>query len=1093
LCVHQFTAWPLRIRWGFGSHRRTISGRLCTTEGKPIHMTAFALTFAIFAALWLVGLGLLAAIGADTRSLRLVLTAPALGSSVIVLGLFLLSYAGVAMNASAPAGIAVLLVASALALALRRPPLPRAAAVVIAVCLINLLLVGRPLFTFGFHWIANANNDMANYVLSATKLLHHGLLGSFDVAGLAHDRDYATAFQGLQSAGARPGAEITLSGLAAVTGRPPYEVFMPLILALNLSTICAAGALALQAARRSWVAILAAGLLAVSPLSAFGVLQQLLPQVWGLGLAAAMFALLMREELHGQPGPSAKDVIPIALLAAAFTVTYIELMAAVAGAYLLYVLLLAIRRRLRLRSVVLLWAPPLVFALLTLNGYLLRELRFVETQSTHAVSNAVAGVDLTPLFGFALVPSALPGILGLQKMPASYGAHLLSLSIILAIVALTAVGVAAVLSARRGMGAASVLVADLVLGVFLASKSSDFGVFKLYMYVQPFLAAAVAVWIGQLRRRWVLAAAAACLALLVAAQLRVQAAYVAGSRDPIDLRNASSTTLLPAFRRSFAATRKPVVAVTDNPTLAKLEAASVGSRPLYLVSQNIFASLPLAYGKLEPRQLRQQAMRIRRLSGWKQQSFPVAGMRKQVRFEDNTHASRVLMAGNCAVAMPTGSELPLNRRSMPEGSRDLEMYDCRDTRDLLVFTASNVGEGYYLPRDRRDVALYQLEHDYFYQGRTMAGMGRFALFRVLRPSSTFRLEVTLTTTLMQDGSNLIPPATVVGATRVRLPEVGRGSARLFSPPLRPRMIAGQPYVLLDMGERARLLHDQRPGVQGLFGRSFAIDPRYLTSYVRDISIVSTAAFRTLRAPATLAAFPAALANPDLEYSGIYEDGWVAEDSYMVLAGGRATNLVLEANALPLERQRLDVIVDGREVASKPVKPGNVELRIPLPPSKHNRRVELRWARTMRLAAGDKRPAAARLIRVSVAPAQEAPRSIASFPSDLSNDLDHSGIWKDGWLSKDAHVVLAGGRSAVLTIKAAVPPRVGGQHLEVLVNGDRVASKTVTPGSLVLRIPLRASRGNRRIKLRWAGTVKLQSPDNRQAAAQLKLLELSKSS
>jgi hypothetical protein len=49
------------------------------------------------------------------------------------------------------------------------------------------------MLVFGFHWIANANDDMANYVLSATLLQHHGLIAPLDVAGLTHDRDYATA------------------------------------------------------------------------------------------------------------------------------------------------------------------------------------------------------------------------------------------------------------------------------------------------------------------------------------------------------------------------------------------------------------------------------------------------------------------------------------------------------------------------------------------------------------------------------------------------------------------------------------------------------------------------------------------------------------------------------------------------------------------------------------------------------------------------------------------------------------------------------------------------------------------------------------
>ena len=79
-----------------------------------------------------------------------------------------------------------------------------------------------------------------------------------------------------------------LAALSDVTGRKPYEVFMPLIISFSLTTVCGAAALAMQAATRWWAASLAAFLLVVSPLETFGVVQQLLPQVWGLGLAAAL-------------------------------------------------------------------------------------------------------------------------------------------------------------------------------------------------------------------------------------------------------------------------------------------------------------------------------------------------------------------------------------------------------------------------------------------------------------------------------------------------------------------------------------------------------------------------------------------------------------------------------------------------------------------------------------------------------------------------------------------------------------------------------------------------------------------------------------
>jgi hypothetical protein len=219
-------------------------------------MTALLFTFGLFASWSLVGLAALAAIGADTTSLRITLTAPVLGTAVTLVPLFVLSNFGQPMDDVAIPVFATLLLGSIATLAIRRPRIPASVAPVIALCFVDLLLVGRPMFHYGFDWIANANDDMANYVLSATQLLHHGLVGQVDVSALAHDRDYSTALQPLHNHGARPGADITLAAVSSATGVPPYEAFMPLILALNLCAICGTAALAMQrpaaGGRRRW-------------------------------------------------------------------------------------------------------------------------------------------------------------------------------------------------------------------------------------------------------------------------------------------------------------------------------------------------------------------------------------------------------------------------------------------------------------------------------------------------------------------------------------------------------------------------------------------------------------------------------------------------------------------------------------------------------------------------------------------------------------------------------------------------------------------------------------------------------------------------
>jgi hypothetical protein len=1029
-------------------------------------MIPFLITLAAFAAWWVIGLGLLAALQADTRDLRVALTAPLVGTAATVLLLFFLSHAGVAMADGAPPVIAVLLLSSTLIIVVKRPPIAWGVWPIVALAVANALLIGWPMFEFGSGWIANANDDMANYVLSATDLLHHGLLGQIDFAGLRHGRDYVTVVRGLHDAGSRPGADITLASLSAVTGRPAYQVFMPLIFALNMSGICAAGALAMQASRKWWAASLAALLLVTSPLAGFGVLAQLVPQVWGLGLAAALLALLMREDLHTRKA-GVRELIPVGVLAAAFVVVYVELASTVAAAYALYVFVLLVRRRIDLRAVVRLWGSACFIAFVVLNSYLFRELHYVSAQANAGLKSVIQSA---PLFGFALVPTALAAIPGLHVQNPSPTAPYTNEAILIGLALCAGAAVAALLTLRRGVAASFVLVTYLFLGIYLGSVSSDFGLFKTYMYVQPFLAAGAAVWLSSIAQQWLRWVALLGVALLITAQIHTGQRYVKQSRDPIDLPHASASDLVPTFRGWASTTRLPVISTTENPVLAKLEVASTTGHSVLFIAKDLFANFA------SPRKM-----------GWTSRSIatlaPLGPSRD--RFLVNSQADSVLSSGRCLLVFPTGSQTPINRYSYPEGSPDLARRACGHAPNLLVFTSSTLGEGFFLPAHRKRVSFYQLESDYFYPGHTFAGLGRFALFRILDPSASVRLELDLTTTVRQDGANRLPPADVVGAARSSLRLEGRGSARVFSRPLRPIVIGGKSYVLLDMGVNGKLISSPRSGLRALYGTSVPIDPRYLTSYVRNISLVSDAAYRHLTAPTALNHFPADLANRGLEYSGLYEDGWVAEDSYLVLAGGPATNLTLHANVPVKLGQHLDVIVNGRTLLSQSVRYGKLDVHMPVSASTSRRRVELHWTRSTQLNPPDRRRAAALLESIAL---DQAPRMLRRFPADLNAPgLEYRGIYSDGWVGRDSYAVLRGGGGTDLIVRAEVPVQAGRERVDILVNGRSVASRSVSPGLFALRVPIPPSHGSRRVELRFGKTIKLAFPDTRHASALLRYL------
>lgn len=904
-------------------------------------------------ALWsLLGLGILCTLRADVQSLRLVLTAPALGLSALTLAVFLLSRAGLAVRDFAIPLTVGAIVLAVVAVALRRPRIPASALPVALIAVIAIALAGSPMLTFGFDWIANANDDMANYVLAATQLFNHGFSAPLNVVGLLHGSDYPTTASVFQRIGARPGAQLDLAWLHGVTGRDEREAFMPLIVAMHGCGVCGAGALAMQATRRTWAAAVAAGLLAVSPLATFAVLQQLISQVFGVALALALLAVLMAGGLHRGQRPRRSELVIVALLVAGIAIAYIELASILAVACALYVILLAVRGRFALRPVLQVCAVAAAFVLILLNSYVFEELHFVHHQAQVGLSES-AGAAAFPLIS---VPAALPAIVGLTTL--STDAPQLALKIVIAAALLVALLAAALVQAWKTNAAAVVAVVGAALAVVLAINHGSFGLFKLSMYMQPFLAVIAAIALANARSLWLRAVVALCVAGVVAGSLSSQHSYAARSRNPIDLRNASSDALLPAFRKAVADERGPIVAVTDNPVLIKLEAADALNHAIQFLSRDVWASM--LKGTFPSGSSRRTFDRVRHLYAWPTRSFRLNGAPEMPvnHFSDNRRASVALRSPGCRLAVVTGSQSIVNRRSLPEGMPDLVFRGCRDVPPLLVFTHSTLGESFYLFSKRRNVSFYQLENDYFFTGHTMSGAGRYALFRLLGPSRRVRVAVEVTSTFLQHESYTLPRASIAGVSRQTLQLVGRGSARVFSAPLQPQMIAGHPYLMLDMGRAGRRPTVPRHGVEALWGGSIPLDPRYLTAYMRDVSVITDADYRRLHPPRALTSFPRDLANPDLQYSGIYEDGWVSEHAYAILGGGPAADLVVEGDVPQGAGGRLDVLLDGRSIAVEVLKPGKFTVRVAAPASQAPRRVELRFSSAPQLPEPDGRPAAA---------------------------------------------------------------------------------------------------------------------------------------
>jgi hypothetical protein len=150
----------------------------------------------------------------------------------------------------------------------------------------------------------------------------------------------------------------------------------------------------------------------------------------------------------------------------------------------------------------------------------------------------------------------------------------------------------------------------------------------------------------------------------------------------------------------------------------------------------------------------------------------------------------------------------------------------------------------------------------------------------------------------------------------------------------------------------------------LYGTEVRADTRKITGFTRDISLISDEEYSKLNPPQAIQRFPNDVADKALEYSGIYEDGWVAESSYAVLRqAADDSSLVLSLSVPTLNghpaASEVAVLLDGREVGRKSATAGLVGITVPTHGA-GNRRVELRFDRAESLPLPDNRPVSAQI-------------------------------------------------------------------------------------------------------------------------------------
>jgi hypothetical protein len=1043
-------------------------------------LAPLALTFVLLVFWTGLGWSLIAAAEPNMQPLRALFLAPVTGVAVTILPAFWLNILGLPVGSFARPLAVVLCCIIVAAWSWRRPAWTRRELIFIVPAVAALLLIGFPMLRFGFDWIANANDDWANYNLRAIRFLNNGFYQEPSIEAMRAGRDYPGFFWFLDvAADTRPGSDILLAWVSGLLGKNPFFVFMPLILAFHGVFSFAAAGLAMSSFRRRSALFAALVLTAIAPLSLYAVHQQLIAQVVGLAFmcATACLTFVPFRELN-----SVGRIALTSIIVAAYWLIYPE---AVPFFVLAFLLFHVSNLRTKEWGWNLSWIaliPPAI-ACLVLGPYAFSFFFFILSQLKGSAAQGVYdGVSIFPYF---FIPNGLAVFFGFSRLGDLMNEPWLSLSIGAGLLLQIVVIFGTFVGLIRRRPISSYLIVIILFAAVLVVQGNAFGVFKIAMFAQAFIWFAVVVVLTRFRSRASIAAYVLILSVVAVTDIQyVRISLQDGLGGGNSIPYASRDHLL---SRALMETRETcdVNFETSTLPLVKILAAVPGCARSFIArpypfdgmidaAEQFVDSNPL-HGKLGITEFARRAAPLMMRDAVRV-SFPYLPLGGEPVVSSKPHVEFSKTAVD-------GSQDSIFTTEGTNGPAALAL-----SANRLVFLNSNLGSHYYLP-ESGITSIFATEKDTFFPDGKHAAVGRYLLFKVSSPTKSVRLILDLTASILRDGSATLPPAVVVGENATPVGLMGHGAARVVSPPFSPLMVDGAAYVLLDLGVDAKLLNVPRTGLMKLYGTKVPIDYRRMVAFARQIRLIDADASDLQVVPSRLAKFPSDLANRDLEFSGIYEDGWLGNEGFVVLSSEKPGKVVFRGLfplGLGLDSVDLALTVKGGAPIRKRLEPGLFELEVPVGSGRS--RIGFQFSAIGRLPAGDDRPAVSLLSSVSIEPGDanspEQPKSV-NLPKVIEGvGVEAGGVFLDGWLGQKGFVVVNSTQAGKAVLRGMVPGSIGLDNQDIQIAneaGDTVRMK-LKAGPFEIEVPVKAGRS--RISIDFSQAANLPNGDGRNVAALL---------
>jgi len=894
-----------------------------------------------------------------------ILLAPIFGISITLLPLFWLSRLGLPVEQFALSLTLILLLISLFILFKKRPYFPyKKYAPFIIIFILACSLTGHPLLHYGFNWISYGNNDMANYCLRALRFLHHGY-SELPTNELIAGQDYSLSYWFLDNfTMERAGSDLLLAWISALTQMNPIQLFMPLIMTFLLVLLSGTGAILYHSKKDYSATFTAVSLLAFSALISLSVLYQLLSQTLGIGVFLGTSTVLLRPIMVRNRNQFIRQSILIGILFSALLLIYPEMLPFLGCSVLLYYLLKGFGD-FKL-SIIYPAAGIVIVTVFCVNVNLINVFCFLKIQLTYGFQ-----YNFGNLFPYFLSINGFPYLWGFKILTERSSTVLLYLSIVLYIFCL----ISTFYYAYKKLPVAIILLVMSSLSLFFIKQHSGFSLFKLAMYSQPFLISVFVVGFFNLVRSFRIRTT--CTVILAYLFSITQAHYIHFSKGSpgmpfVELPMASKLYLVDNISQFSASLNDSeyIIVDTSNILIAKLFSLLLRHHSILFPSKDFFTSTVIrnaieeeykAFGfnkKFMTNHVVKSGIAIKNdldkttseIYFHLPHSLPshknIAFIQAQQKWKSNTHL--ILLGPNYSI---------INRSHFIHTEiQNFKPLAYHNAINYLIFINTLQSQDHTLAFINKNIGLYTLEADYFYPAHPFAAIGRYLLFQIIHPTNKCRIELVITNTLGVNRALPLTHASIVGAKRVKLPLTGYGSARIFSEPLTPQMLNSSAYIVLDMNTPLKDLN------------ATALDPRYISSYSRNISIISEEEYQHLQTPSLLTHFPEDLLSTRVEYSGLYEDGYISNRSYIYLKKPPNKSHFIINGLYPQmvdhqDNTTLKIFIDNNKIQEITLSPGYFNIILSSALFNTRSKIIFIFSKQYMLSKQDRRPVAAKINKI----------------------------------------------------------------------------------------------------------------------------------